>query len=75
MSGVTQADVLQALSQVQDPELRRDLVSLKMIKDIQISGTNVAFTVELTTPACPLRQQIQRDAENAVLALEPVLKR
>jgi ATP-binding protein involved in chromosome partitioning len=72
MSGVTQADVLQALSTVQDPELRRDLVSLKMIKDIQISGSNVAFTVELTTPACPLRQQIQRDAENAVLALEGV---
>lgn len=72
MPGVTKADVLGALSQVQDPELRRDLVSLKMIKDIEISGTSVAFTVELTTPACPLREQIQRDAEAAVLALEGV---
>lgn len=72
MPGVTQSDVLQALSQVQDPELRRDLVSLNMIKDIQISGSKVAFTVELTTPACPLRQQIQRDAEAAVLALDGV---
>lgn len=72
MPGVTKADVLQALSQVQDPELRRDLVSLNMIKDIQISGSTVALTVELTTPACPLRQQIQRDVENAVMALEGV---
>jgi ATP-binding protein involved in chromosome partitioning len=72
MPSVSKADVIQALSQVQDPELRRDLVSLNMIKDIKIEGSNVALTVELTTPACPLRQQIQRDVENAVLALEGV---
>jgi ATP-binding protein involved in chromosome partitioning len=72
MSHVTEADVLNVLSQVQDPELRRDLVSLKMIKDIKIEGSTVALTVELTTPACPLRQQIQRDVEQAVLALEGV---
>lgn len=72
MSPVTQSDVLQALSQVQDPELRRDLVSLNMIKDIEISGSKVAFTVELTTPACPLRHQIQKDAERAVMALDEV---
>ena len=72
MSPVTQSDVLQALSQVQDPELRRDLVSLNMIKDIEISGPKVAFTVELTTPACPLRHQIQKDAERAVMALDGV---
>jgi ATP-binding protein involved in chromosome partitioning len=70
MPVVTKAQVLEALSQVQDPELRRDLVSLNMIKDIHISGSTVALTVELTTPACPLRQQIQRDVENAVLALD-----
>jgi ATP-binding protein involved in chromosome partitioning len=72
MPDVTKEDVLQALRKVQDPELRRDLVSLNMIKDIMIEGTQVAFTVELTTPACPLRQQIQKDAERAVLALEGV---
>lgn len=72
MAHVTEADVLQALSQVQDPELGRDLVSLKMVKDIKIDGTNVSLTVELTTPACPLRQQIQNDVERAVLALEGV---
>jgi ATP-binding protein involved in chromosome partitioning len=72
MASVTEKDVLAALSQVQDPELQRDLVSLKMIKDIKIKGSAVAFTVELTTPACPLRTQIQQDAEGAVLALDGV---
>jgi ATP-binding protein involved in chromosome partitioning len=69
---VSKDDVLAALSQVQDPELRKDLVTLKMIKDIEIQGSEVAFTVELTTPACPLRHQIQKEAEEAVLALEGV---
>ena len=72
MPGVTKEQVIAALSQVQDPELHRDLVSLNMIKDIEISGSTVALTVELTTPACPLRQQIQRDVENALLALQGV---
>jgi len=74
MSGVTKEQVLQALSKVQDPELRRDLVTLKMIKDVEVQDGKVSFTVELTTPACPLRNQIQKDAENAVLALEGVEK-
>lgn len=72
MSGVTKEQVLQALSKVQDPELRRDLVTLKMIKNVEVQDGKVSFTVELTTPACPLRNQIQKDAENAVLALEGV---
>ena len=69
---VTKEAVLQALSQVQDPELRRDLVSLNMIKDIEIEGARVAITVELTTPACPLRHQIQKDVERAILAVDGV---
>jgi ATP-binding protein involved in chromosome partitioning len=72
MSGITQEQVLEALSQVQDPELRRDLVSLDMIKDIKIEGASVSLIVELTTPACPLRTQIQKDAEAAVLAIAGV---
>ena len=72
MPGVTKDRVLQALSQVQDPELHRDLVSLGMVKDVAIENATVSFTIELTTPACPLRQQIQRDAEQAVMALEGV---
>lgn len=72
MSGVTKEQVIQALSRVQDPELRKDLVTLNMIKDVEIKGASVSFTVELTTPACPLRSQIQKDAENAVMAVEGV---
>jgi ATP-binding protein involved in chromosome partitioning len=74
MAGLTEKDVLAALSQVQDPELQQDLVSLNMIKDVKIQGSSVSFTVELTTPACPLRTQIQQDAEQAVLALDGVEK-
>jgi ATP-binding protein involved in chromosome partitioning len=72
MANITEKQVLDALSQVQDPELRRDLVSLKMIKDVKIEGASVSFTVELTTPACPLRTQIQKDAEQAVAAIDGV---
>jgi ATP-binding protein involved in chromosome partitioning len=69
---VSQEMVLQALSQVQDPELHKDLVSLNMIKDIEIDGGKVSFTVELTTPACPLKSQIQREVEAAVSAISGV---
>lgn len=72
MPVVTKDQVIDALRQVQDPELRKDLVTLKMIKDIKIEDSKVSFTVELTTPACPLRTQIQKEAEEAVLALEGV---
>ncbi len=61
--------VLRALSKVQDPELRRDLVSLGMVKDIEIQGGRVSFTVELTTPACPLRGQIEGDVREVLLGL------
>jgi ATP-binding protein involved in chromosome partitioning len=60
---------MEALSHVQEPELHRDLVTLKMIKDIQIHNDAVGFTVVLTTPACPLRGQIESEAKAAVAAL------
>ena len=69
---VTKEQVLQALSKVQDPELHRDLVSLNMIKDVEVDGGTVRFTIELTTPACPLRKDIQADAEAAVKAIPGV---
>jgi ATP-binding protein involved in chromosome partitioning len=74
MSAVTKDLILTALSQVQDPELHKDLVTLGMIKDLVIDGSSVSLTVELTTPACPLRHQIQQDVKNAVLAVEGVEK-
>jgi ATP-binding protein involved in chromosome partitioning len=72
MLEITHEQVIQALSQVMDPELRKDLVSLNMIKDITIQDSKVSITIELTTPACPLRTQIQKDAEKAVLAIDGV---
>jgi ATP-binding protein involved in chromosome partitioning len=71
-AGATAESILSALSQVQEPELGRDLVSLGMIKDLSIEDGRVAFTVELTTPACPLRGQIEREARKAVEALPGV---
>ena len=63
---ITENAVLTALHTVQDPDLRKDLVTLGMIKNVKISGSEVAFTVELTTPACPLKEQIEADCRRAV---------
>jgi ATP-binding protein involved in chromosome partitioning len=63
---VTEQSVLQALSTVQDPDLHRDLVSLGMVRDLRISGADVSFEVVLTTPACPLKDRIMRDCQQAV---------
>ncbi len=71
---VTREQVLAALRQVQDPELGRDIVSLNMVRDVEIEGDTVRFTVVLTTPACPLRGEIQRNAQEAVAALPGVGK-
>ena len=66
MAVITQSDIIQALSTVNDPDLKKDLVSLNMIKDISVSDTKVSFTVVLTTPACPLKEKIKNDCEEAV---------
>ncbi len=66
---ITEQQVLKALSQVQEPELHHDLVTLKMVKDIRIQNDAVNFTIVLTTPACPLRGQIEHEAKAAVAAL------
>lgn len=68
-STITKEQVLAALSKVQEPELHRDLVTLNMIQDLTIDGDRVSFTVMLTTPACPLRSRIEREAREAVAAL------
>ncbi|HKZ37345.1 MAG TPA: Mrp/NBP35 family ATP-binding protein, partial [Chryseolinea sp.] len=63
---MTQSDILKALSTVDDPDLKRDLVSLNMIKDVIVAPGKVSFTVVLTTPACPLKEKIRQDCEDAV---------
>lgn len=72
MESITKEKVLSALSTVMDPELHKDLVALNMIKDVQVSGGKVSFSIELTTPACPLRTKIESDARQAVQALAGV---
>lgn len=69
---VTKEAVLNALGKVQDPEIGKDLVSLGMIDKVQVDGTKVSFTVNLTTPACPLKDKIRGDALAAVQAVEGV---
>lgn len=66
MPKITEAQVLEALSHVIEPELHKDLVTLNMIKDLQVSGNDVQFTIALTTPACPLKGQIEAEAIEAV---------
>lgn len=70
--GPTRDQVLAALSTVRDPELHRDIVSLGMIKQLEIDGGRVRVEVELTTPACPLRETIEQDVRAAVSPLPGV---
>jgi ATP-binding protein involved in chromosome partitioning len=66
MSAVTEASVFDALRTVQEPELGGDLVTRNMIKDLVLTGADVAFTIELTTPACPLKDQIEAEVRQAL---------
>jgi len=64
---ITKEQVLEALKNVDDPDLKKDLVTLGMIKDLEVEGKNVSFTVVLTTPACPMKEMIHKACVNAVL--------
>ena len=66
---MTQEQVLSALSNVQEPDLGKDIVTLNMVKNVLIDGNNVSFTVVLTTPACPLKDMINNACVNAVKLL------
>jgi len=71
---VTESQVLEALSKVMDPELKRSLVELGMVREVRIKGKKVNLTLALTTLACPLKDQIVNDARQALEALEGVRK-
>jgi len=64
---ITKEQVLEALKNVEDPDLKKDLVTLGMIKDLEVDGKNVRFTVVLTTPACPMKELIHKNCLNAIL--------
>jgi ATP-binding protein involved in chromosome partitioning len=74
VNSITKDMVLDVLKKVQDPELHKDLVSLNMIRDLEINVDQVNFTILLTTPACPLKSKIESDARAAVLSLSGVKK-
>ena len=63
---ITKEAVLEALSNVQEPDLGKDLVTLNMIESIEIDGKKISFKVILTTPACPLKEHIERACINAI---------
>ena len=60
---------MEALSNVQEPDLGKDLVTLNMIQDLEIDGNNVSFTIVLTTPACPMKEMMQNACINAIKLL------
>ncbi len=70
---VTKEQVLSALRGVQDPDLHKDIVTLGFVKDVQVKGGEVDFTIELTTPACPVKEDMKAQAEQLVGALPGVL--
>ncbi len=63
---ITTSQVLAALSTVEEPDLKKDLVTLNMIRHVAIENQVISFTVVLTTPACPLKERIRKDCENAI---------
>jgi len=71
-TSVTEAGVLDALRSVKDPDLHRDIVSLGFVKNLQVDGGRVAFAIELTTPACPVKDQMRDQARVAVLRVPGV---
>jgi ATP-binding protein involved in chromosome partitioning len=69
---VTERQVLDSLAEVQDPDLNEDIVSLGFVKEVRIEGGEVDFTIELTTPACPVKDKLKAEAEAKVAALPGV---
>src|SRR5262245_31018858 len=69
---ITKEAILAVLSKVQEPELHKDLVTLNMIRELQINDDVVSFTIMLPTPACTLRGQIEKEARQAVISVEGV---
>jgi len=66
MKPLNRENVLDALRAVHDPDLRRDIVTLGFVRDVQITGSDVSFTIELTTPACPVRDELKNAAVAAL---------
>jgi ATP-binding protein involved in chromosome partitioning len=74
VNALNQDQIVEALRHVQDPELHRDIVSLGMVKELAVVNGEVSFTVELTTPACPLRETIETDCKKALASIPGITK-
>jgi ATP-binding protein involved in chromosome partitioning len=72
MSQLTEPLILDALRQIQDPDLHKDIVTLGFIKDLKIDGGNISFRIVLTTPACPVKEEMEGAAKELVSALPGV---
>ncbi|MCE2787469.1 MAG: Mrp/NBP35 family ATP-binding protein [Bacteroidota bacterium] len=69
MSEIIESNILKALSTVMEPDLKKDLVSLNMVRNIKITDKHVTFTLVLTTPACPLKDKMEQDCKDAIHSL------
>lgn len=66
---INEKDILKALSHIVDPDFNRDIVSLGFVKNIRVDGATVSLDIELTTPACPVKGEFQKEAERSILSL------
>ena len=73
-AAIREDTVLDALRAVMDPDLNRDIVSLNFIRNLKIEGTTVSFDVNLTTPACPVKDRLREQSKQAVLTKVPGVK-
>src|SRR3990172_4662160 len=67
-----EAQILEALKKVRDPDLGRNIVELGFVKNLKIEGDSASFTIELTTPACPVKDKLKEEAKQAVLAVDGI---
>lgn len=74
MSKITNEEILQLLKHVKDPDLHRDIVSLDMVKNLEVSDNSVKFDLELTTPACPMKDKMKEDCVNIIKTTFPEIK-
>ncbi|MDM7923121.1 MAG: Mrp/NBP35 family ATP-binding protein [Pyrinomonadaceae bacterium] len=72
MSQVSEERILESLSQIIDPDLRKDIVKLGFVRDLEVSGGDISFRIVLTTPACPVKEQMESQAYELVSAIEGV---
>ena len=69
MVEISESQIMEALQRVTDPEIHRSIVDLKMVRDLKIQDGKVSFTLALTIPECPLRDQLAADARSVVQRL------